>query len=105
MPRELVTALRRMAKATSEGRVVTMLFGGDNSAPNMSSQDVADLLNVSRPHVVKLARQGVLPYHKVGNRHRFAQEDVLAYQQVAARESDQELRSLTPAHGYGPNDL
>lgn len=35
------------------------------------------MLNVSRPFVVKLAKDGYLPHHMVGNRHRFYLADVL----------------------------
>lgn len=71
----------------------------------ISSQKVADILNVSRPHVVKLAQQGVLPYRKVGNRHRFKYSDVVAYDRRESARRREVLASIAPSEGYGDGDF
>ena len=53
----------------------------------LTTQEVADYLNVSRPYVVGLIEQNKLPARKVGTRRRVAFEDLLRYdeQQRAQR--------------------
>ena len=43
----------------------------------ISTQQAAELLNVSRPYLVKLVESGALPHRKVGPRRQLHLEDVL----------------------------
>ena len=47
----------------------------------MTTQQVANLLGVSRPFVVKLIDEGRLPGHKVGTHRRVYTRDAHAYKQ------------------------
>ena len=70
----------------------------------LTTQEAADLLNVSRPHVVKLLEQGHIKFHKVGKHRRVLYADVLAYQQQQKQNSIEainELMSQTQALGMG----
>lgn len=79
----IVEVLRTVTEAVGTGRETVTVFvvsdPDDDASFELTSQQAADVLNVSRPHVVKLARHGVLPHRMVGNRHRFLASDVRAY--------------------------
>ena len=52
----------------------------------LSAQDAAAFLNVSRPFVVKQIDQGRLPCGKVGRHRRILFDDLMAYQQALHEE-------------------
>ena len=47
----------------------------------LTTQQAADLLSMSRPTFIKLLDIGEMPYHRTGNRRKIALADVVAYQQ------------------------
>jgi excisionase family DNA binding protein len=61
-----------------QGRAVTVL----PEKAELTTQEVADYLNVSRPYVVKLIESGKLLARKVGTRRRVAFEDLLRFDEA-----------------------
>ena len=69
---ETLTAVLEHFKA---GRAVTIVPVG----ATLTTQQAADLLNVSRPYLIKLIDEGELSASKVGRHRRLEAPEVLAY--------------------------
>lgn len=61
----------------------------------LSTQDAANILNVSRPFLVGLLNEGVIAHHKVGSHRRVLAKDVIAYKQKVDAERLSSLDSLS----------
>lgn len=61
----------------------------------LTTQEAANILNVSRPYLVKLIESGEIPFHKNGVRRKVLFKDLMEYKQKRDRESMVLLDELT----------
>ncbi len=70
----------------------------------LTTQEAADMLNVSRPHLVKLLETGALPFHKAGKHRRIRFSDLMVYkaeQDKASAHAMEELAKQAQELGLG----
>ena len=60
----------------------------------VTTQQAAEILNVSRPHVIKLLEKGEIPYKKVGSHRRILLQEVLAYESEIKLKRRKKLNKL-----------
>lgn len=91
------------------GRGVVAVAGGGGDSitvvpvgKELTTQQAADLLNVSRQYLVRLLDEKCLPFTKTGKHRRLRIEDVLAFKEnrdANRRAGMRELSQLTQAVG------
>ena len=77
-PASAVAALERVLEALADGGGVAIL----PLDAEMTTQDAADLLGVSRPTLVKLLDAGAIPFRTLGAHRRLKTADVLGYRKT-----------------------
>lgn len=77
--------LQRLAEANEDGITINLLADDAELSPNQA----AKLLKMSRPHLLKFMRDGDLPFHTVGSHQRIKMSDLRTFMQ--AREAGAEI--------------
>lgn len=90
LPRPIYEMLVRVASALQEGKVITLV----PETQELTTQAAANMLGVSRPHLVKLLESGRIPYHKVGAHRRVLMKDLIEHQRLRDAERREALDEL-----------
>jgi len=90
LPPSAVALLMTILQAMAAGRGITLI--PENA--ELSTVQAAEVLNVSRPFLIKLLENGTIPHHKVGTHRRVRMEDVMAYKEAIDREREAVLNEL-----------
>lgn len=91
LPGHVLQMLLTVLSEMSQGNAISLI----PRHHELSTQEAASLLNVSRPFLVGLLENGEIPHHKVGSHRRVRLEDVLAYKERVDEQRIDALDRLT----------
>lgn len=90
LPPEIFQVLTHVATAMARGEGVTVV----PRDAQLTTQQAADVLGMSRPTFVKLLEQDRMPYEKVGRHRRVRLQDVVEFQDRSRRARSEALDAL-----------
>jgi excisionase family DNA binding protein len=91
LPESVFFVLERVAEVLARGDSVTVVPVGRE----VTTQQAADILNVSRQYLVRLLDEGRIAFRKTGKHRRLRIEDVLAFKEGRDAERRAGLRKLS----------
>ena len=89
----LAASLLDVLRLVSSGRGFRMV----PVEAELTTQQSADLLNVSRPYLIKLLEDGNIPYVKIGRHRRVRAEDIFAFKAERDANRSKALEHLVQA--------
>jgi excisionase family DNA binding protein len=90
VPKKALSLLITILSNMSEGKSITLI----PTDSEVSTQQAADMLSVSRPHLVKLLEGGTIPFRKVGSHRRILLRDLIAYENGLRKTREAQLQFL-----------
>lgn len=90
LPAAVRTLLMHVLTEMSRGNAVTLV----PIHAELTTQEAADYLNVSRPHLISLLETQAIPFRKVGTHRRIKFHDLKAYAERIRNESETALTEL-----------
>ncbi|AFZ06278.1 DNA binding domain protein, excisionase family [Oscillatoria nigro-viridis PCC 7112] len=91
IPRSVYNLLGQVVRAMASGQAISLVPHNRE----ITTQEAADILNVSRPFLVKLLEKGEIPYIKVGSHRRILFQDLMTYKEQRKIQRRQGLKELT----------
>ena len=90
IPLKALKLLTSILSNMAEGKSIALM----PTTAEITTQQAADILNVSRPHIIKILEKREIPYKKVGSHRRILLQDILAYESTFKKERRKQLNSL-----------
>lgn len=100
LPRKALALLREVLVEMGQGHAVTIV----PTHAELTTQQAANILNVSRPYLVKLLEEGGIPFTKTGVHRRIRYRDLMEYRervQAASRAALKELAAQAQENDMG----
>jgi|TARA_B110000093_G_C12893047_1_gene376940 excisionase family DNA binding protein len=91
IPKKALTLLSAIIQNMAEGKTISIV----PSNSEVSTQQAADMLNVSRPHLIKLLEAKKIPFNKVGSHRRILLKDIMEYKEQLAKQREAQLDFLS----------
>lgn len=91
LPESVFKALCQIVYYMLQGHAVSII----PINKEITTQEAADFLNISRPYLVKLLEQGEIPFIKVGTHRRIRFSDVMKYKERRDETRKQGLAEIT----------
>ena len=100
LPKSATRLITHLLTEMAQGNAVTIIpIHG-----NLTTQEAADYLNVSRPHLVSLLEGGKIPFHMTGTHRRVRFQDLVTFKassEKRRREIMEELAAQSQQEGMG----
>lgn len=90
MSSELANVLVSALESVAAGQSFTVITEDEE----LSTVEAAEILNVSRPFLIKLLDNGEIPHRKVGKHRRIRAQDLMRYKQEIDRKREDVLAQL-----------
>lgn len=91
IPKKAISMLISILSNMSEGKSISII----PTDSEMSTQQAADLLNVSRPHLIKLLENNTIPFKKVGSHRRILLRDLVSYEKALLKVREEKLKFIS----------
>lgn len=91
LPAGAVAVLMEALEAMAAGRGVTII----PQSAELTTVEAASILNVSRPYLIKLLEEKVIPHRLVGKHRRILIDDVMAYKERIDSDRENVLAQLS----------
>lgn len=90
VPTKALDLLFYILNNMAEGKSISLV----PSDSEITTQQAAGMLNVSRPHIVKLLEDGIIPHKKVGSHRRILLEHLIEYDRKQKEQREASLKLL-----------
>ncbi|MGN7613135.1 helix-turn-helix domain-containing protein [Magnetococcales bacterium HHB-1] len=90
LPMSAIRLLTQILDQMAKGNAVSLV----PIHAELTTQEAANFLSVSRPYLVKILEEGKIPFHKVGVRRRVLFKDLMAYRERRQEQKKTALNEL-----------
>lgn len=90
LPKQALSLLRDLLIEMAQGNAVTVV----PTHAELTTQQAADFLNISRPYLIRLLEKKKIPFTKVGTHRRIKYEELLKYKRKIKQDAEEALVNL-----------